>query len=98
MARTEPLPYLPPMFAACMLFQTIYVLCVVLWAFFPELSGHALLTNIFPQFRLLDAPSFFYGLILSAMYGWFVAAGFVFFYNLWPAFLRVVTGRRAVTP
>lgn len=95
MARDHSLPYLQPMFASCMLFQTLYVLCVALWAVFPDLNGHVVLTNIFPQFTLLDLPNFIYGLVLSAVYGWFVAAVFVFFYNLWPSFRRVVGGKAA---
>ena len=35
------LPYVRTMFATCMLFQSFYVLCVVLWLAFPELKGHA---------------------------------------------------------
>lgn len=90
MTRAEPLPYLPAMFATCMLFQTVYVLCVVLWVFFPALQGHVILLDLFPQFKLLDLPSFIYGLIASALYGWIAAVIFVFFYNLWPSFARVV--------
>lgn len=97
MTRHQSLPYLPAMFASCMLFQTLYVLCVAMWLAFPDLSGHLLLTNIFPQFRLLDLPSFFYGLVLSAIYGWVVAAVFVFFYNLWPTFVRLVAGSEAAS-
>ena len=52
---TRSLPYLPAMFASCMLFQTLYVLCVAMWLAFPDLSGHLLLTSIFPQFRLRPA-------------------------------------------
>ena len=95
MTRDHSLPYLPAMFASCMLFQTLYVLCVALWLVFPELSGHLLLTSIFPQFRLLDLPNFIYGLILSAIYGWFVAGVFVFLYILWPAFSGLVAGNKA---
>ena len=47
------LPYLRTMFATCMLFQVIYVLCVVLWLAFPDLNGHALLLAVFPNFKLL---------------------------------------------
>jgi len=97
MTRSQPLPYLPTMFATCMLFQVIYVLCVALWAVFPDLKGHALLIAIFPQFTLLDVPSFVYGLIASAMYGWFVAVVFVFFYNLWPGFVGLISGRNVGT-
>lgn len=81
------------MFASCVLFQMLYVLCVALW-----LAGHLLLINTFPQFRLLDLPSFVFGLILSAVYGWFVAALFVFFYDLWPAFQRLVAGGKTAAP
>ncbi len=90
MERSQPLPYLPAMFATCMVFQVLYVLRVALWFMAPELAGHAALTQIFPQFRLLDVPNFIYGLIASAMYGWFVSAVFVFFYNLWPRFASFI--------
>ena len=97
MSKSDHLPYLPAMFATCMLFQVIYVLCVALWVFFPELRGHALLADIFPQFKLLDIPSFVYGLIASAMYGWLVSAVFVFFYNLWPSVAGIIWGRTAAS-
>ncbi len=96
MTKSSPLPYLPTMFATCMLFQVIYVLCVTLWMAFPELKGHALLIDIFPGFILLDAPSFVYGLIASAVYGWLVAVIFVFFYNLWPNVARLILGKNVV--
>lgn len=95
MAKYHPLPYLPTIFAGCMLFQVVYVLCVALWAAFPEMAGHALLVSIFPGFSLLDVPSFFYGLIASAFYGWFIAVVFVFFYNLWAGVARLITGEKA---
>lgn len=90
-----PLSYLPTMFATCMLFQLVYVLCILIWFFAPGLPGHATLAQLFPQFSLLDLPNFIYGLVLSMMYGWLVAATFVFFYNLWPRFAAVV--RRSQT-
>lgn len=96
MIRYHPLPYLPTMFAACMLLMTIYVACLGVWVFFPELPTHALLADLFPQFELLTLPSFFYGLVASAIYGWFAAIVFVFFYNLWGAIARVITGGRDV--
>jgi hypothetical protein len=74
------------MFANCMLFQVIYVLCVLLWFVDPNLKGHYLLPAIFPNFTLLTVGSFIYGLIASGFYGWTVAITFVFFYNVWPAF------------
>ena len=89
------LPYVRTMFASCMLFQVIYVLCVVLWLAFPELKGHALLPAIFPNFTLLTIGSFIYGLIASGLYGWFVAIVFVFFYNLWPDLAAALFGQRA---
>lgn len=97
MAKSEPLPYLQAMFATCMLFQVIYILCVALWIFFPELTGHALLADIFPQFKLLDVTNFIYGLIASGVYGWIVSAIFVFFYNLWPNVARIVWRRRTMS-
>ena len=51
------LPYLRTMFATCMLFQTIYVLCVALWLAFPDPKGHALLSAVFPYFTLLSVGS-----------------------------------------
>ena len=92
MTKTQPLLYLPTMFATCMLFQVTFVLCVALWGVFPDLKGHELLTYIFPGFKMLDVISFIYGLMASAVYGWFMAVVFVFFYNLWPAIARVVYG------
>jgi hypothetical protein len=97
MAKAQSLPYLPAMFATCMLFQVLYVLCVAMWFVAPDLAGHAVLTQIFPQFRLLDVPSFIYGLIMSGLYGWFVSAIFVFFYNLWSSFAALIFGRKTVT-
>lgn len=85
MTRQEPLRYLPMMFAACMVMQAIYVACIALWLVAPDLRGHSLLVAFLPGFRLLDAPSFIYGLILMGLYGWFLSVVFVFFYNLWPA-------------
>jgi hypothetical protein len=97
MTRQQPLPYLPAMFATCMLFQTLYVLCVAMWFIAPGLPGHAALTQIFPGFNLLDVPSFIYGLIMSGVYGWVVSATFVFFYNLWHAVASVIFGRKTLT-
>ena len=97
MAKSSPRPYLPTMFATCMLFQVTYVLCVALWLAFPELKGHVLLTDIFPGFVLLDVPNFIYGLLASAVYGWFVAVVFVFFYNMWPNVARLILGKNILT-
>ena len=90
------LPYVRTMFATCMLFQVVYVLCAVLWLGFPDLKGHALLPAIFPNLALLTIGSFIYGLIASAVYGWIVAIIFVFFYNLWPNLAAPLPGRTAV--
>ncbi|MGE0743335.1 MAG: hypothetical protein AB7O98_18520 [Hyphomonadaceae bacterium] len=92
MSKYHPLAYLPTMFGACMLFMTIYIACLAIWAFLPGLPTHALLATLFPQFELLTLPSVFYGLVASALYGWFVAIVFVFFYNLWGGVVRVVFG------
>ncbi len=89
------LPYLRTMFATCMLFQVVYLLCVLLWLGFPDLKGHALLPAIFPNFTLLTWSSLIYGLIASMIYGWIAAIIFVFFYNLWPSLAVVVFGRTA---
>jgi hypothetical protein len=97
MTNSQSLPYLRTMFATCMLFQVIYVLCVALWLFFPDLQGHALLTSLFPQFKLLTVASFIYGFIASAVYGWLVAIIFVFFFNLWPQFAGLILGRKLAT-
>lgn len=98
MTKSTPLLYLPAMFAACMLFQVIFVACVILWSIFPDLKGHELLAYVFPGFKMIDVISFIYGLIASAVYGWFVAIVFVFFYNLWPSVARVVFGSGATVP
>jgi len=88
------LPYLRTMFATCMLFQVIYVLCVLLWLAFPDLKGHALLPAIFPNFTLLTIGSFIYGMVASGVYGWIVAIIFVFFYNLWPDLAAALFSQR----
>lgn len=77
-------PYLPAMFATCMLFMVLYSICVALWIFLPEMAGHATLEMLFPGLELLDFPNFFYAMVMSAVYGWVIAIVFVFFYNLWP--------------
>lgn len=86
------LPYLRTMFATCMLFQVVFVLCVVLWFAFPGLKGHELLPTIFPNFILLTLGSFIYGLLASMIYGWIAAIIFVFFYNLWPSLAALLFG------
>lgn len=96
-AQSHPLPYLPAMFGACMLFQILYLACLGLWALFPALPGHAVLADIFPQFEILTVWSFIYGLVASMIYGWIVAGLFVFFYNLWIELARVFAGKRKAT-
>ena len=92
MTKPQPLLYLPAMFATCMLLQVSFVLCVALWSIFPDLKGHELLTYVFPGFKMLNVISFIYGLMASALYGWFVAVVFVFFHNLWPTVAHIVYG------
>lgn len=94
MTKSQPLLYLPTMFAACMVVQALYLACVAVWFAAPELGAHLLLVDWFPQFKLLDAPSFIYGLILSGVYGWFTSVVFVFFYNLWPQVIGLLVGSR----
>ena len=96
MSRHQPLPYLPAMFATCMLFQVLYVACIISWSLFPNIPAHTAMINLFPQFQLLDVPSFIYGLVASMIYGWFIAATFVFFYNLWPSVASMIAGRKTV--
>ena len=88
------LPYLRTMFATCMLFQVIYVICVLLWFVYPDLKGHVFLPAVFPNFTLLTFWSFLYGLIGSMMYGWIAAIIFVFFYNLWPRVAAFLFGQK----
>jgi hypothetical protein len=96
MESMAKLPYLRTMFATCMLFQVLFVLCAVLWLVAPDLQGHAFLSAVFPGFALLTLGSFIYGLVMSMLYGWAVAIIFVFFYNLWPTFASVLTPDSAV--
>ena len=95
--KYHPLPYLPAMFGVCMLFQTLYLACLALWAIFPGFPAHAILADVFPRFELLTLSSFIYGLIASAIYGWIVAAVFVFFYNLWIALAGAFSAKRKAT-
>jgi hypothetical protein len=85
------------MFGACMLFMTLYVACLAIWFIAPQLPAHGLLADLFPQFELLTVPSFFYGLMASAIYGWLVAAIFVFFYNLWDGIVQIAAGEAGRT-
>lgn len=84
------LPYVRTMFATCMLFQTIYAACVLLWVINPTLAGHGILPAIIPNFTYLSVASFLYGFLAMMIYGWIIAIVFVFFYNLWPRFSRAV--------
>lgn len=88
------LPYFRTMFATCMLFQVVFVLCVLLWLAYPDLQGHAVLPAVFPNFKLVTIGSFIYGLIASMVYGWIAAIIFVFFYNLWPAVVAALFRQR----
>ena len=90
--KTNSLPYLPNMFASCMALMAIYSLCVLLWLFFPDLAGHAILVTVFPGFKLLNFTSFLYGFIMSGVYGWVISALYVFFYNSWPRWMRLISG------
>ena len=90
--KSQPIRYLPAMFATCMLFMVLYSLCAMLWIFFPDMAGHAALETLFPGFKLLDVPNFCYGMIMSAIYGWFMAVVFVFFYNLLPKLAHALFG------
>lgn len=78
MTKQQRLFYLPTMFAACMVFQALYLACVLVWFVAPQHGGHLLLVDLFAQFKVLDAPSFIYSLILSGVYGWFTSVLFFF--------------------
>ena len=97
MTKTQPLSYLPAMFAACMLFQVLYLLCLVGWLALPGLVSHSVLTTLLPGFQLLTFVSFIYGLIMTMFYGWLFAAIFVFFYNLWPSVASAIFGQKIGT-
>lgn len=88
--KYQPLLYLPAMFATCMLFQVLYVACVGLWFINPDLKGHEVLFALIPGFKLLDFVSFIYGFFLMMLYGWAVAITFVFFYNFFPKWARLI--------
>ena len=96
--KHQPLAYLPAMFATSMLFLVIYTACIVSWTLLPDLPPHAMMLALFPQVRLLTPVTFLYGLVCAVIYGSFVAAVFVFFYNLWPRFAAAVAGRKAAMP
>lgn len=93
MKNHSPLPYLPNLFASCMVFMVIYTLCVLLWIWMPEMPGHVILTTLIPSFKLLDFANFCYGMMMSAIYGWFIAGTYVFFHNLWPKLLHLISVR-----
>ncbi len=87
------LPYLRTMFATCMLFQSIFVLCVLLWLALPELQGNGLLQALFPGFRWLTAGAFLYGLIASMPMVGSAPRSSCSSFNLWPSFASSLFGR-----
>ena len=54
-----------------------YVLCVLFGIFVSERGMHQLLPQLLPGFTWITWPSFFLGLVLSFVYGWYVALIFV---------------------
>jgi hypothetical protein len=90
------LPYLRTMFATCMLFQVIYVLCALLWLIYPGLKGQLPTARDLPKLYIVDRWKLHLWVIASGVYGWIVAIIFVFFYNLWPSVLAAFAQRAVV--
>ncbi|MDX2144141.1 MAG: hypothetical protein SFV19_12360 [Rhodospirillaceae bacterium] len=94
MTQSEALraPYLPHMFAWCMVLMTVFTVCAVAWLIDPVLPGHMLLQFFVPGFETMSLGVFALGFILAGIYGNLLGAVYVFFFNLWPALWRVVFG------
>jgi len=90
------LPYVRTMFATGMLFQVIYVACVLLWFIDPQ-SERALVAAIdFSELYAADNWKLHLWPDRERPEGWIAAITFVFFYNLWPGLALALFGRRAV--
>ena len=80
--RARTIPLLALGMSLGLFFLISYLLCVLLYFWFPEMaSNHAVLVLFLPGFKLLTWPSFFLGLIESFGYGWYVALIFGPLYN-----------------
>jgi hypothetical protein len=72
--RPATIPVLALGMSLGLFFAISYLLCVLLYFWFPEMAAnHAVLVLFLPGFKLLTWPSFFLGLIESFGYGWYVA-------------------------
>ena len=96
--KHEPPAYSAPMFATSMLFALLYTACIVSWSLLPDLPPHAMMLSLFPQVTQITPLGFLFGFVCALVYGSFIAAAFVFFYNLWPRVASLVVGRRTATP
>jgi hypothetical protein len=80
--RAPTIPVLALGMSLGLFFAISYLLCVLLYFWFPAMaSNHAVLVLFLPGFKLLTWPSFFLGLIESFGYGWYVALVFAPIYN-----------------
>ena len=62
-----------------------YVLCVLFGIFVSDRGMHQLLAQLLPGFTWITWPSFFLGLFLSFVYGWYVAVVFTPLFNFFNA-------------
>lgn len=83
-------PYLPHMFAWCMLMMTVFSACAAAWLIDPVLPGHLLLQFFVPGFETMSIGVFGLGVVLAAIYGNLLGAVYVFFFNLWPGIRRAL--------
>jgi hypothetical protein len=96
--QRSPLAYPAPIFATSMLFAVVYTAGIISWRLLPDLPPHAVMLSLFPQVSLITPFGFLFGLVCAVIYGAFISALFVFFYNLWPRVAALMAGRKIATP
>ena len=62
-----------------------YVLCILFGIYVSERGMHQLLPQLLPGFTWITWPSFFLGLVLSFVCGWYVAVVFTPLFNFFAA-------------
>jgi 2TM family of unknown function (DUF5676) len=90
---THPIPVVALGMSLSAFFAISYVICILGYLLVPDLPiAHTTLTNFLPGLTLLSWPSFFLGLVESAIWGWYVALVFGPLFNF---FAREFLGRAA---
>lgn len=85
MNSTTRLPIAPLGLSLGSFFAITYVLCVLYGMLVSDIGMHVLLPQLLPSFTWITWPSFLFGLVLSFIYGWYVAVVFGPLFNFFAA-------------